>query len=177
MKQETKTILYMILDILDSIERTAETSNLFSVNKHLLDDARKEIVALITKEKNTTVDKKVELIGLLPSALIDRKKFPRNEDLVKLAKNSLGIEINNWEKRSREDIIGRIIIAIENMPPEKIELFVQAWKDFIYNENKKLETKSISHESNKNKKTFVDIWLEYFENYNKKVNFKGGKTK
>jgi len=173
MKKETKTVLYMILDILDSIERSAETSNLFSVNKKLLDDVRRDVMKLITQETRANVDKKVELIGLLPSALIDRKKFPRNEDLVKLAKNSLGIEINNWEKRSREDIIGRIIIAIENMPPEEIELFVQAWKDFIYKQNKR-ENKS-PHEFAKNKKTFVDIWLEYFENYNK--NIKGGKTK
>lgn len=63
------------------------------------------------KEKNV-VD---ELIGVLPSLLVDSSLFKANRDLYIFSSEVLGIDIKNWEKKSKYDIIGNILCQIQEL--------------------------------------------------------------
>lgn len=64
-------------------------------------------------------DKK-ELIGNLPFILMESKYFNTNQDIVNFAEK-LNIQIpQNWGKRSKEEIIGRIIVNVSNLEKSKI---------------------------------------------------------
>ncbi len=58
---------------------------------------------------------KVELIGGLPSILLSKKYFPRNEIIAEFAKKNLSIDIRHAGKRSRPEIIGLVITGIAQM--------------------------------------------------------------
>ena len=60
-----------------------------------------------------------ELIGVLPSLLVDSTLFKVNKDLAIFSTEVLGIEIKNWEKKSKYDIIGNILCLIQES--EKID--------------------------------------------------------
>lgn len=64
---------------------------------------------------NVSDDKKVvaELIGVLPSLLVDSSLFRTNRDLYLFSSEVLGIDIINWEKKSKYDIIGNILCQIQ----------------------------------------------------------------
>jgi hemerythrin len=163
MRKETKDLIYMALDLLESISKTAKDNDKFvQVNRNVLDEVRDELFILIkqsSKDKSTYVDKKTELIGILPSILIDEKKFPLNEDLVKLAEYSLNMNILRWNKKSRNEIIGIIISEIATKKEQDLETFINAWKEFI----RKPEPDQVNIITNK--KDFVDVWIEFFNHY------------
>ena len=54
-----------------------------------------------------------ELIGILPQLLTDRSLFDTNHDLAQFSSEVLGIEILNWHKRSRNEMIGVIICKVQ----------------------------------------------------------------
>ncbi len=163
MRKETKEIIYMVLDFLESFARTSkEDSNLIYVNKSILEDVKSELFNLLNQTEESklygTMDKKTELIGTLPSVLIDKNKFPTNESIVKLAERSLGLKISNWKRKSRNEIIGILIAKIAEKDISELDMFIKAWKEFT---GKKEIKKERTHED------FVNLWLKFFEHYRK----------
>lgn len=163
MRKETKEIIYIVLDFLESFARTSrDNRNLIYVNEKTLKDVKKELFYLLEQtEKNIshkTLDKKIELIGILPSILINKNKFPTNESIVKLAEKSLNLKIPNWKKKSRNEIIGIVIAKIAEKDVAELDLFIKAWKKFT-------EQKEIKKEYSR--QDFVDVWLKFFEHYKK----------
>jgi len=163
MRKETKEIIYIVLDFLESFARTSkEDGNLIYVNKSVLEDVKNELFNLLNQTEKSKLygaeDKKTELIGTLPSVLIDKNKFPTNESIVKLAERSLGLKISNWKKKSRNEIIGILIAKIAEKDIFELDVFVKAWKEFT--EQKEIK-KERAHED------FVDLWLKFFEHYRK----------
>ena len=55
-----------------------------------------------------------DLIGALPRLLTDRALFGRNEDIAQFAFEVLNINILNWHKRSRMEMVGVIICQIQD---------------------------------------------------------------
>jgi hypothetical protein len=53
---------------------------------------------------------KKALVGSMPLLLADIELFPANEDIVKFAFEALKISVPRWEKRSRYELIGMIIM-------------------------------------------------------------------
>jgi hypothetical protein len=163
MRKETKEIIYIVLDFLESFARTSRGNrDLIYINKTVLEDVKKELFSLLEQAEKTksyrTVDKKTELIGTLPSVLIDKNKFPTNESIVKLAEKSLNLKITNWKKKSRNEIIGILIAKIAEKDISELDLFIKAWKEFT-------EQKEIKKEHAR--EDFVDLWLKFFEHYRK----------
>jgi len=163
MRKETKEIIYIVLDFLESFARTSkQEGNLIYVNKSVLEDVKNDLFNLLNQiEKSKlygTEDKKTELIGTLPSVLIDKNKFPTNESIVKLAEKSLSLKISNWRKKSRNEIMGILTTKIAEKNISELNLFIKAWKDFTEQKQIKKEHK---HED------FVDLWLKFFEHYRK----------
>ncbi|MGA7437851.1 MAG: hypothetical protein WBW32_06940 [Luteibacter sp.] len=50
------------------------------------------------------------LIGSMPLILADLELFPSNESIAKFAAEALGIHIARWEKRSRYEMIGMLVM-------------------------------------------------------------------
>lgn len=65
-----------------------------------------------TPQKPTTDD----LIGILPRLLTDKTLFTTNKSLAQFSDEILGIEILNWHKRSRYEMIGVIICKVQESP-------------------------------------------------------------
>lgn len=60
-----------------------------------------------------------KLIGTIPILLLDERIFERNQEIADFA-SKLGIKIPSPEKKKREDIIGRIIVAISKFDRNKL---------------------------------------------------------
>jgi hypothetical protein len=170
MKNETRNVIYMALDLLNSMNRTSQESSLLRMNDEMYNEVKSEIYEILSESKwqsfneqkfvesKTNVGKKTEIIGLLPSMLFDKNKFKNNQDIAKLAKDSLNMEIPSWKKRSRNEIVGVLISMIVVKPDDELELFYEAWKRFTQEDK---NNKNISNDS----RDYVDLWLEYFKKY------------
>jgi hypothetical protein len=162
MQNETKESLYMLLDLLDSIDKTSKSTNLMNINKERLDVVKSEILKLMSEFENYETNKTIknDLIGILPSVLLDEKNFPTIESIAKFAEKSMNIELRFWDKRKKAEVIGRLITEINKKDENELVLFWKAWKNFLL--------KGKDSKQPALKKDFVDVWLEFFEN------FKGG---
>jgi hypothetical protein len=185
MLEETKNVIYMSLDLLNSLSKTSDTkSNFINIDENTLRKVREELFDMLKDQSSKpeelrlthkvyniagkNVNKKLEIIGLLPYILIDKGKFPENKDIAKLAQESLNLEIPFWKKRSRNEIIGNLIAMIATKEDKDLDLFFKAWKEFTQKDTIQIENwKSSTAEENKNpeKRDFVDIWLEFFNHY------------
>lgn len=94
-----------------------------------------EALALLSRSASLTgkdgIDKNVEsnkqyLIGVLPRLLQDKELFPKNEDIVDFAASALGLEMNRSEKRSRYEIIGKVICETDVLRDKELSVLVRA---------------------------------------------------
>ncbi|MNJ22536.1 hypothetical protein D3C77_169090 [compost metagenome] len=60
------------------------------------------------------------LVGSMSLVLADTELFPANEDIAKFAVEALQIPISRWEKRSRYEMIGMLIMESINARPERL---------------------------------------------------------
>ncbi len=86
----------------------------------LLDSGKKnnysEIIKLISDLKNNNSslhNDTEELVGILPKLLTDTTLFDTNRALAQFSDEILGVEILNWHKRSRNEMIGVIICKVQ----------------------------------------------------------------
>jgi hypothetical protein len=174
MRNETKNVIYMALDLLNSINKTSHESNFLKIDDVTYREVKSELFDLLNENRpnqdklSDTVKQKrkaekdsekiSEIIGLLPYILIDKKKFKTNSDIAKLAKDSLNMEIPSWKNRSRNEMVGVLISMIASKPTEELDLFFEAWKEFTQDDinNEKRSTDS---------RDYVDVWLEFFNKY------------
>ncbi|CGG48047.1 MULTISPECIES: hypothetical protein [Bacillus cereus group] len=192
MREETKSVIYMALDILDSINSSSSDQghHFIKVDNKILDDVRDELFQLlagsvieknemqISPDKKEKKNEREELIGLLPLVLIDKTKFPSNNDIIKLAEFSLNIQGLSKRKRSRNELIGIIVSEIAQKENNELDLFLKLWRKFMKNNtinkfdynsslsNDKLTIKNTYSNDNSidNKESnFVDVWLEFFK--------------
>jgi len=68
---------------------------------------------------------KFDLIGFLPSIFLERDRFPTNTDISNFTRRYLGLDIPQPEKKSRPDLVGRIVAEIYVMEPSKLENFLR----------------------------------------------------
>lgn len=66
------------------------------------------------------------LIGVLPLLFKDTKLFSKNEEIVAFAKEVLGIEISRADKRSRYELIGRIVCECSDLNDKTLDTLVGA---------------------------------------------------
>ncbi|MDH4652176.1 hypothetical protein [Pseudomonas sp. BN606] len=76
------------------------------------------------------------LIGVLPRLFQDKKIFPQNEDIVDFAANALGLEMSRSEKRSRYEIIGKVVVETDMLDEEKLTHLVSALEKLVGNEDR-----------------------------------------
>jgi hypothetical protein len=94
------------------------------------------------------------LIGSIPFILLDKTIFKKNMDVVEFA-NKIGIDIQSGEKKKLDEIVGRIIVAIKEFPPEQVKSLNQAIAQ--------VKTKSLDSPK-KDKKSFFEEWDKVIKN-------------
>lgn len=78
------------------------------------------------------------LIGVLPRLLQDKALFPVNGDIVDFANGALGLEMNRslFEKRSRYEIIGKVICETDTLSEQKLTDLVAALEKITGNKDR-----------------------------------------
>lgn len=161
----TKESLYILMDLLDILSKSSKNGSFISIREHDLLEIKQTLFAVIgfgdsSQENETKTDSTItDLIGILPIVLVDKDKFPTNGDISKFAKRSLDLDIPSWEKKSREELIGRIVVQVAIKDELELESFLKVWRKFNLQE----ETQKKKTSGNKSK--FVDTWLSFFDKY------------
>lgn len=60
------------------------------------------------------------LVGSMPIILADTDLFPSNEHIAKFADEALEIHISRWEKRSRYEMIGMLVMETIRLPDAQV---------------------------------------------------------
>lgn len=71
------------------------------------------------------------LVGVLPKLLKDVVLFPNNESIIQFANDTLDLNISPKGKRSRIEMIGKIVCEVDNMSSDKYEWFSTQLKSII----------------------------------------------
>lgn len=109
-----------LIEIIDNIKDIIEGLNSPKINRN---------------EKKTNEENPLEnLIGTIPFLLTNKDLFEKNQDIADFAKR-LDIYIPSAEKKKREDIIGRIILAISNFDEIKVRELNTAIKSLRVSDN------------------------------------------
>lgn len=76
------------------------------------------------------------LIGVLPRLFQDRKLFAQNEDIVDFAASALKLNMSRSEKRSRYEIIGKVICETDTLDEKQLTDLVRALEVLLNNRDK-----------------------------------------
>lgn len=77
------------------------------------------------------------LIGVLPRLFQDKQLFPLNEDIVDFAATTLGLEMSrSFEKRSRYEIIGKVVCETDRLNEQRLTSLVSALEKLVGNNEK-----------------------------------------
>jgi putative cell wall-binding protein len=164
MKSETKEALYSLLDLIDTIS----SLNFVSINLDKTNKIREEVLDIInnntTSSSNKLENKKIEFVGILPTILLDKTKFPANKDILTFAEKCLKIEVKDyWRTRKREEVVGRIISEVATQNERELEYFIKAW-DLFNKDDSDIKVKK-KNKNSTNKDSFIDTWFNFFDNY------------
>lgn len=96
-------------------------------------DAPQSSVARTYKSGNPN---KHFLIGVLPRLFQDRQLFPQNEDIADFAAAALKLEMSRAEKRSRYEIIGKVVCETDSLDEAELTLLVQALERLVGDKDK-----------------------------------------
>lgn len=160
MTNKTKNAMYSILDLIDSLG----TIEFVKLDKDSVNQIRKEVLDFINDDSprqlsNSVLDKtNSELLGILPTILLDEDKFSTTKDILTFAEYCLMIEIKPyWSKRSKAELIGIVISEVSKQNPKQFNRFLNAWDSF----NKKTENEKRQYGKN----DFVGVWLNFFNTF------------
>ncbi len=76
------------------------------------------------------------LIGVLPRLFQDKDLFPQNDDIADFAGTLLGLEMSRTEKRSRYEIIGKVVCETNLLDDPKLSVVVQALEKLVEDKGK-----------------------------------------
>lgn len=96
-----------------------------SLKNHVIPDTEKN-----TKKSREDRDKQ-RLVGNLPFVLLDKKYFPTNDLLVKFAQKNLKLRLKFPKSKSRDALIGSIIVEVVKKDPIEIRMFYRAIEEII----------------------------------------------
>lgn len=90
----------------------------------------------IAKKHKSKDANKHFLIGVLPRLFQDRSLFPQNEDIVDFAASALRLNMSRSEKRSRYEIIGKVICETDALDEQQLTDLVKALEIISGNSDK-----------------------------------------
>ena len=75
-----------------------------------------ESLRQLARSSSTKLGSSQFLIGVLPQLLADDELFSSNQSIAKFADEVFGIQITRWEKRSRYEMIGMLVMEVRLLP-------------------------------------------------------------
>lgn len=123
-QQFARSALQILEELLWSLSSTspADLRKGISALRGLLDGSRPD--GLFGHEEVDSWSARRRLVGLLPDLLSDELLFPSNQDIEKFSREALAIEISRWEKRSRYEMIGMLVMEARLLPEEPLQRLV-----------------------------------------------------
>jgi len=127
--QSETDVALKALDLLQEIvwairsRQSNELSDGVSYLRHLALNEKSERRRKEKAPKSTLLDRKKDLkalVGSMSLVLADAELFPSNEDIAKFAMEALRIPISRWEKRSRYEMIGMLVMESINASPARL---------------------------------------------------------
>ena len=98
--------------------------------------ARDDSTSTVARTYKARDPNKHFLIGVLPRLFQDRQLFPQNEDIADFAAAALRLEMSRAEKRSRYEIIGKVVCETDSLDEGELSLLVQALERFVGDKEK-----------------------------------------
>jgi len=125
--EDSIILLEKLLEMLSEIppSKIKDIHRLVKNERNRLMHSQSNLYSYKTNLKTTQIriDKeKKELIGSVPYILTNKEFFPNNESIVQFAKQ-IGIIIPSWQKKKKDEILGRIISEILRFEPKKLSQF------------------------------------------------------
>lgn len=99
-------------------------------------DSKSQVHSVVAKTYQSIDPNKHFLIGTLPRLLLDRDLFPSNEEITKFAEETLNFKIAQAEKRSRHEIIGKIVCETDKLDEKQLTYLVKALELIVGNKDK-----------------------------------------
>ncbi|HHX59427.1 MAG TPA: hypothetical protein GX707_01620 [Epulopiscium sp.] len=160
MRIETKEALYSLLDLMDVIGNIG----FIDMDIEKANRIRKDVLEVINGKNDNILDKTAdELLGILPSMLLDNNKFTNTKEILFFAEKCLDIEVKNyWHKRSRHEVIGIIIGEVSKQNRKQYNRFLKAWNEFNLNTNSNNKIKDYKLDINEG---FMERWFRFFDTY------------
>lgn len=93
-------------------------------------------VSAVAKGYQSVDPNKHFLIGVLPRLFQDRLLFPQNEDIAEFAATALGLQMNRAEKRSRYEIIGKVVCETDQLDEVQLTSLVTALEKLVGDKEK-----------------------------------------
>lgn len=81
------------------------------------------------------------LIGVLPRLFQDKELFPQNEDIADFANAALRLDMSRTEKRSRYEIIGKVVCETDLLGEKRLTLLVTALEKLLGNKEQLAQMK------------------------------------
>lgn len=76
------------------------------------------------------------LLGVLPRLFQDKELFPQNDDIAEFAATVLKLEMSRTEKRSRYEIIGKVVCETDLLDDSELSLLVTALEKLVGDNDK-----------------------------------------
>lgn len=76
------------------------------------------------------------LIGVLPRLFQDKQLFPQNEDIAEFARAALKLEMGRVGKRSRYEIIGKVVCETDTLDETGLTSIVHALEKMVENQDR-----------------------------------------
>lgn len=90
----------------------------------------------VAKSYRSSNPNKHFLIGVLPRLFQDKALFPQNEDIADFAATILRLEMSRTEKRSRYEIIGKVVCETDSLNEMNLSLLVEALEKLVEDKDK-----------------------------------------
>lgn len=130
-RQSEAEVALKTLDLVQELVwaiRSRETSQLSNGVSYLRNLAMRESAERRRAEKgkgpgSSLLDRRRDLkalVGSMSLVLADVELFPSNENIAKFANEALQITISRWEKRSRYEMIGMLVMESINASPARL---------------------------------------------------------
>jgi len=71
------------------------------------------------------------LVGALPGLFMNRRLFPRNEDIANFAEKVLKLNVTRTEKRSQYELVGLIVCEVLRVDDSKLSAVVRELKQYV----------------------------------------------
>ncbi len=157
----TKTEAKKIKKFLEEFSWLMESYSKIDLTKasKLIDESLGETVAVrkLVGEYESPNPNKQFLIGVLPSLLNDTSIFPKNNDIANFAITVLRLNIPQYHKKSKYEIIGHIVCETSNLDEKGLGKLVNALSYIVKDDQKK---RKIAERRSHNKFSWNEIIQE-----------------